>query len=60
FIKSVLGMLKLNIFLLPKIIYNILFIFSPHVLLFSILFYIYIFKVTYLTLIKDLRRLLIK
>ncbi|PKX99523.1 uncharacterized protein P174DRAFT_509439 [Aspergillus novofumigatus IBT 16806] len=39
FVKSVLGMYKVNTFALPEIVYGILLVFSPHVLLFIILFY---------------------
>jgi hypothetical protein len=47
-------------FALPEIVYSILLVFSPHVLLFIILFYVNIFKAPHLTSMEDLRRLLIE
>ncbi|KAJ5973153.1 uncharacterized protein N7479_003071 [Penicillium vulpinum] len=60
FVKSVLGISKLNTFTLPKIIYGVSLIFSPYILLFIILFYIYAFEAPHLISIEDLRRLLIE
>ncbi|RDK41021.1 hypothetical protein M752DRAFT_284523 [Aspergillus phoenicis ATCC 13157] len=58
FVKSVLGMSKLNTFALPEIIYGVSLVFSPHVLLFSILFYAHAFAAPDLKSMEDLRRLL--
>lgn len=60
FVKSVLGILKVNTFTLPEIIYSVSLVFSPHVLLFSILFYVNAFEVLHLTSMEDLRRLFIE
>ncbi|KAE8404947.1 hypothetical protein BDV37DRAFT_100525 [Aspergillus pseudonomiae] len=60
FVKSVLGMYKVNTFALPEIIYGVSLVFSPHVLLFSILFYIKAFEAPHLTSMEDLRRLFIE
>ncbi|KAJ5951028.1 uncharacterized protein N7479_009441 [Penicillium vulpinum] len=60
FVKSVLGISKLNTFALPKIIYGVSLVFSPYILLFIILFYIYAFEAPHLISIEDLRRLLIE
>ncbi|KAJ5203031.1 hypothetical protein N7449_005110 [Penicillium cf. viridicatum] len=49
-----------NMFALPKIVYGVLFVFSPYVLLFIILFYVYAFKAPYLTSMEDLRKLLVE
>jgi hypothetical protein len=57
FVKSVLGMSKLNTFALPEIVYGVSLVFSPHVLLFSILFYVNAFEAPHLTSMEDLRRL---
>ncbi|KAL2014884.1 hypothetical protein VTN00DRAFT_2409 [Thermoascus crustaceus] len=35
FVKSVLGMKKLNTFPLPEIVYGVLLLFSPHIFLFG-------------------------
>ncbi|KAJ5749419.1 hypothetical protein N7533_006447 [Penicillium manginii] len=60
FVKSVLGMSKLNTFALPEIVYGISLVFSPHVLLFIILFYVHAFEAPHLTSMEDLRRLLVE
>ncbi|KAJ6036024.1 hypothetical protein N7540_000303 [Penicillium herquei] len=60
FVKSVLGMSKLNTFALPEIVYGVSLVFSPHVLLFSILFYVQAFEAPHLTSMEDLRKLLIE
>ncbi|KAB8213417.1 C2H2 finger domain protein [Aspergillus novoparasiticus] len=60
FVKSVLGMSKVNTFTLPEIIYGVSLVFSPHVLLFSILFYVNAFEAPHLTSMEDLRRLFIE
>ncbi|KAH8431665.1 DUF3435 domain-containing protein [Aspergillus melleus] len=60
FVKSVLGMSKLNTFSLPEIVYGVSLVFSPHVLLFSILFYVHAFEAPHLTSMEDLRRLLVE
>jgi hypothetical protein len=60
FVKSVLGMYKVNTFALPEIIYGISLVFSPHVLLFIVLFYANAFEAPHLTSMEDLRRLLIE
>ncbi|KAJ5664296.1 hypothetical protein N7507_005027 [Penicillium longicatenatum] len=49
-----------NTFALPEIVYGVSLIFSPHVLLFIILFYVHGFKAPYLTSMEDLRRLLVE
>ncbi|KAJ6096881.1 hypothetical protein N7486_007627 [Penicillium sp. IBT 16267x] len=60
FVKSVLGMSKLNTFALPEIVYGVSLVFSPHVLLFIILFYVHAFEAPHLTSMEDLRRLLVE
>ncbi|THC87454.1 hypothetical protein EYZ11_013100 [Aspergillus tanneri] len=60
FVKSVLGMSKVNTFALPEIVYGVSLVFSPHVLLFSILFYAAAFEAPHLTSMEDLRRLLVE
>jgi hypothetical protein len=47
-------------FALLEIVYGILLVFSPHILLFIILFYVNAFEVPHLTLMEDLQRLLIE
>ncbi|KAJ5701392.1 hypothetical protein N7488_008940 [Penicillium malachiteum] len=49
-----------NMFALPEIVYSVSLIFSPHILLFIILFYVHAFEAPHLTSIEDLRRLLVK
>jgi hypothetical protein len=49
-----------NNFLLPKIINDPLLIFSPHIFLFRILFWLDAFEALNLRLIEDLRKLLVK
>ncbi|KAJ6008513.1 hypothetical protein N7540_012489 [Penicillium herquei] len=60
FVKSVLGMSKLNKFALPEIVYGISLVFSPHVLLFIVLFYVHAFEAPHLISMQDLRRLLVE
>lgn len=60
FVKSVLGMAKLNIFALLEIVYGVSLVFSPHVLLFSILFYIQAFTAPDLKSMEDFQRLLVE
>ncbi|KAI2825390.1 hypothetical protein CBS147321_1038 [Aspergillus niger] len=60
FVKSVLGMSKLNTFTLPEVVYGVSLVFSPHVLLLIILFYVQAFEAPHLTSMEDLRRLLIE
>ncbi|KAJ5202171.1 hypothetical protein N7449_004250 [Penicillium cf. viridicatum] len=60
FVKSVLGMSKLNTFALPEIVYGVSLIFSPYILLFIILFYVYAFKAPHLISMEDLRKLLVE
>lgn len=60
FVKSVLGGSKLNTFALPEIVYGVSLVFSPHVLLFIILFYVHAFDAPHLTSMEDLRRLLVE
>ncbi|KAL4935325.1 hypothetical protein BDV06DRAFT_228932 [Aspergillus oleicola] len=60
FVKSVLGISKLNTFALPEIVYGVSLVFSPHVLLFSILFFVNAFEAPHLTSMEDLRRLLVE
>lgn len=45
---------------MPEIVYGISLVFSPHVLLFSILFYANAFEAPSLKLMDDLRRLLVE
>ena len=49
-----------NTFVLPEIVYSVSLVFSLHVLLFSILFYINAFKVPHLTSMEDLWRLFVE
>ncbi|KAJ6163934.1 hypothetical protein N7470_002606 [Penicillium chermesinum] len=60
FVKSVLGMSKLNTFALPEIVYGVSLVFSPHVLLFIILFYVNAFEASHLNSMEDLRELLVE
>ncbi|PYH95099.1 C2H2 finger domain protein [Aspergillus ellipticus CBS 707.79] len=60
FVKSYLGMSKINTFALPEIVYGVSLVLSPHVLLFIILFYVGAFEAPHLNSMEDLRRLLIK
>ncbi|KAL4766861.1 hypothetical protein BDW60DRAFT_212539 [Aspergillus nidulans var. acristatus] len=60
FVKSILGMSKLNTFALPEIVYGVSLVFSPHVLLFSILIFVNAFEAPHLTSMEDLRRLLVE
>ncbi|KAE8387097.1 C2H2 finger domain protein [Aspergillus alliaceus] len=60
FVKSVLGMSNVNTFVLPEIVYGISLVFSPHVLLFIVLFYVNAFEAPYLTSMEALRRLLVE
>ena len=45
---------------MPEIVYGVSLGFSPHVLLFSILFYVNAFEAPYLTSMEDLRRLFVE
>ncbi|KAJ5959165.1 uncharacterized protein N7479_006315 [Penicillium vulpinum] len=58
--KPIIELEPYNTFTLPEIIYSVSLIFSPYILLFIILFYIYTFKAPHLISIEDLRRLLIE
>lgn len=49
-----------NTFALPEIVYGVSLVFSPHVLLFIILFYVHAFEAPHLTSMEDLRRLLVE
>ncbi|KAH1515597.1 hypothetical protein KXX29_009720 [Aspergillus fumigatus] len=60
FVKSVLGMFNVNTFALPEIVYGVSLVFSPHVLLFSILFYAKAFAAPHMNSMEDLRRLLVE
>lgn len=53
-------MLISNTFALPEIVYGVSLVFSPHVLLFIILFYVHAFEAPHLTSMEDLRRLLVE
>ncbi|OXV05446.1 hypothetical protein Egran_06786 [Elaphomyces granulatus] len=59
FVKSYLGMTKLNAFALPEIIYGVSLAFSVHVFLFGILFHADAFEPRSLTSMKKMRRLCI-
>ena len=45
---------------MPEIVYGVSLVFSPHVLLFSILFYVNAFEAPHLTSMEDLRRLFVE
>ncbi|KAB8067670.1 hypothetical protein BDV29DRAFT_163138 [Aspergillus leporis] len=60
FVKSVLGMFNVNTFALPEIVYGVSLVFSPHVLLFSILFYAKAFAAPHMNSMEDLRKLLVE
>ncbi|KAF7184219.1 hypothetical protein CNMCM7691_004844 [Aspergillus felis] len=60
FVKSILGMSNVNTFVLPEIVYGISLVFSPHVLLFIVLFYVNAFEAPHLTSMEALRRLLVE
>ena len=46
--------------MLPEIVYGVSLVFSPHVLLFSILFYVNAFEAPHLTSMEDLWKLFVK
>lgn len=60
FTKEYLGIKDVNTFPIPKIIYNLSFIFSPHIFLLSILFANQAFAAYNLTSPKQLSKLYIK
>ncbi|KKZ61495.1 hypothetical protein EMCG_03911 [[Emmonsia] crescens] len=57
FIKQKLGMKRLNTFILPEIIFNILLLFSPHIFLFGFLFHADAFENSSLQSMEDVRKL---
>ncbi|KAE8148498.1 hypothetical protein BDV25DRAFT_168391 [Aspergillus avenaceus] len=59
FVKGVMGMRRLNTFSLPEIVYGVSLVYSPHILLFSILFYADAFEAPNLNSMEALRKLLV-
>jgi hypothetical protein len=53
-------MLISNTFALPEIVYGVSLVFSPHILLFIVLFYAHAFEAPHLISMEDLRRLLVE